>query len=83
MDLGWKLASTGAVAASALVTGKIVEIGWRAITGTSVPAEDDDNADLIALVAFAAVSAGVVALAQHYALRGARRWYGPAKLPEA
>ncbi|WP_253953863.1 DUF4235 domain-containing protein [Schaalia sp. 19OD2882] len=79
MDIGWKIASTGAVALSALVAGKIVEVAWRGITGTDVPGDDDDT-DLIALVAFAAVSAGVVAVAQHYALRRARKWYGPERI---
>lgn len=78
MDIGWKIASAGAMALSALVAGKVAEVGWRVVTGTSVPHDDDDEVSLVAVVAFAAASAAVVALTQHYAMRGAKKWYGPA-----
>lgn len=76
-DLGWKLASTGAMAVSALAAGKITELGWKLVTGHDVPHEDDDEAALVSLVLFAAASAAIVAVAQRYALRSAKKWYRP------
>lgn len=76
MDIGWKLASAGAMAGAAFVASKIAEGGWKAVTGHDIPHEDDDDVQLVQLVAFAAASAVLVALAQRYALRGAKKWYG-------
>ena len=75
MDISWKLMSAGALALTALAAGKVAEVGWRVATGMDVPDDEDGDASLIAVVAFAAVSAAVVAVAQHYASRGAKRIY--------
>lgn len=77
MDIGWKLASTAALALSAMAAGKVVEMGWKAVTGNSAPTEDNDDATIIGVIAFAAVSAAVVAVAQRYAIRGAAAMYDP------
>lgn len=77
MDIGWKLASTAALALSAMAAGKVVEMGWKAVTGNSAPTEDNDDATIIGVIAFAAVSAAVVAVAQRYAIRGAAAVYDP------
>lgn len=76
-DLGWKIASAGAAAVAAMGASKIAEIGWRLATGNEAPREDDDEATLASLVIFAAASAAVVAIAQRYALRSAKKFWGP------
>ena len=43
MDLGWKLASAGAMAGAAFVASKVAEGGWKAVTGHDAPHEDDDD----------------------------------------
>lgn len=77
MDVKWKLASTAALALSAMAAGKVVEMGWRVVTGHSAPTDDNDDATIIGVIAFAAVSAAVVAVAQRYAIRGAAAVYDP------
>ena len=77
MDIGWKLASTAALALSALAAGKVAEIGWKLVTGNDAPTDDDDTATLVGVIAFAAVSAAAVAVAQRYAIRGAAAIYDP------
>ncbi len=75
MDIGWKLASTGAAAAAALIAGKAATVGWKLITGNDAPSDDDDDVQLIQLLAFSAASAIVVSLAQRFTMRGAKRIY--------
>jgi hypothetical protein len=82
MDIGWKLASAGAAAIATIISGRIAEAGWRLVTGHEAPRDDDDDAPVVQLVVFAAVSAAVAALAQRSAVRGARKWYGPRSLPK-
>ncbi|WP_115726796.1 DUF4235 domain-containing protein [Actinomyces culturomici] len=77
-DLGWKLASAGAMAISAMGAGKVAEAGWKLVTGRDIPREDDDEVALVSLILFAAASAAIVAVAQRYAIRSAKKWYGPA-----
>nr|WP_269212751.1 DUF4235 domain-containing protein [Schaalia sp. lx-100] len=66
--------SAGAMALTAIAAGKVAEIGWRAVTGLDVPS-DDENASLATVVAFAAASAAVVAIAQYYTSQGTRKLY--------
>ncbi|QPK81087.1 DUF4235 domain-containing protein [Schaalia sp. ZJ405] len=80
-DLGWKIASAAALGLSALVASKVTEFGWKAVTGHDIPREDQDEASLVSLVLFAAASAAVVSVAQRYAIRGAKKWYGPGNQP--
>nr|WP_269213796.1 DUF4235 domain-containing protein [Schaalia sp. lx-260] len=67
--------SAGAMALTAIAAGKVAEIGWRAVTGLDVPSDDDENASLATVVAFAAASAAVVAIAQYYTSQGTRKLY--------
>ncbi|MDN6429550.1 MAG: DUF4235 domain-containing protein [Propionibacterium sp.] len=76
MDFGWKITSAGAMAGAAFLASKVAETGWKAATGHDVPHEDDDEVQMVQLIAFAAVSAVLVAVAQRYAMRGAKKWYG-------
>lgn len=73
-DMGWKIASAGAMGLSALVAGKVVEGGWKFVTGHDAPKEDDDEVGLPQLLAFAALSAVVVALAQRMTMTRAKRF---------
>lgn len=77
MDLTWKIASTGAAALAGFAASKVTEFGWRAITGTPAPQEDDHTENLLQVVAFAATSAAIAAIAQRYASRAAARLYDP------
>lgn len=77
MDLTWKIASTGALALAGFAAGKVAELGWRAATGRPAPVGEDDDSTLLQIVAFAAASAAVAAVAQHYASRTAARLYDP------
>ena len=77
-DLTWKIASAAAAALAAMGASKIAEIGWRLATGNEAPREDDDEAALVSLVVFAAASASVVAIAQRYAIRSAKKLWKPA-----
>lgn len=87
MDIGWKLASTVAAGAAAFVASKVAEQGWKLATGHDAPrGEDEEDANLVQVLVFAVVSAALVTLAQRYAMKGAKRWYGgPAtkSLPQA
>ena len=73
-DMRWKIASAGAMGLSALVAGKVVEGGWRFVTGHEVLKEDDDEVGLTQLLAFAALSAVVVALAQRFTMTKAKKF---------
>lgn len=75
MDLGWKLLSGGALALTSLVAGKVAESGWKVLTGNSVPVDDEGQENVVAVVAFAALSAAVIAFAQHYTTRKTHSLY--------
>lgn len=74
-DLGWKLASAATLSLSAFAASKLTEVAWRAVTGREAPREDQDDVSLASLMLFAAASAAVVAVAQRYAVKGAKKWY--------
>ncbi|MDC4232293.1 DUF4235 domain-containing protein [Actinomyces sp. B33] len=80
-DLGWKLASAGALAVAAFGANKLTEAGWKLVTGKKIPKEGDDEAALVSIVLFSAASAAIVAVAQHYAMKRAKKWYGPGSAP--
>ena len=75
--LGWKLTNAAPASTAAFVASTAFEYGWKAATGRPVPAEDDEGTALATLVAFAAASAAVAAVAQRYAYKGARKWIAP------
>ena len=77
MDMGWKIASAGATAAATFLAAKATNAGWKLATGNEAPAVDDDEVPSTQVVVFAAVAAVVATLAQRYATRGAKKWYGP------
>ncbi|MHB1064119.1 MAG: DUF4235 domain-containing protein [Georgenia sp.] len=77
MDIGWKLVSAGSLLVAGLVTHKVLNIGWKAVTGHTPPQDPDDPAvDLWEVVVFAAVSGALVGLSRQLALRSASKWYG-------
>lgn len=82
MDIGWKIASAGSMALSAMVANKLVEGGWKLVTGNPIPREDDDNVQIVQLLAFAALSAVCVSFIQRYAIKGAKKWYGPGQIDD-
>lgn len=78
-DIGWKLVSAGSMAIAGLVAGKIVEIGWKAVTGKGAPIDPDDPGVSVAeIIVFAAISGALLGLSRQAAALGAKRWYsGP------
>lgn len=82
MDLGWTAASMGASAIASFVGGKAADTAWHALTGKETPrqVENDDeqgSAPLLQVVVFAALSAAIVALVQHFTVKQTKKWYGP------
>lgn len=60
-----KLLTAGAVALAGLVAGKILEKGWKAVTGHEAPIDfDDDQTTIPEFVIYAAVSGAVLAIAR-------------------
>lgn len=73
-NIAKKLLSTGLSLAGGFVGSKVVEIGWRGITGDNPPSDvDDDTVSITRLVAFATISAGISALIQVASQRGANK----------
>ena len=75
--LGWKLTNAAVLAGAAVVASTACSYGCKAATGRPVPAEYDEGTAGATLVAFAAASAAVAAVAQRYAYKGARKWIAP------
>lgn len=80
MDIGWKLVSTAAAVVAGLAATKALDASWRMVTGHHAP-ENEDESSLSEVVAFAALSAVVAAVARRYALRAAAKWYGGPNTP--
>lgn len=80
MDIGWKVVSAGAGLAAGVVSNKLLDLTWRAVTGHRPPTDDDEGHAYSALevIVFAAVSGAVVAVTRQLALQAADKWYGPA-----
>lgn len=77
MDIGWKLVSAGSAVVAGLIASKVLDIGWKAVTGHKPPGDDDDPAvSLAEIIVFAAVSGAVVGLSRQLAQTGAAKWYG-------
>lgn len=78
-DVGWKVVSAVSMGLAGIVAGKIVEIGWKAVTGHGAPVDPDDPGVSVAeMIAFAAVSGALLGFARQLAALGAKRWYsGP------
>lgn len=70
MNLVTKLVSMGAVAASGFVASKVAASSWTRVTGSEPPTDDDGTGEVLQIVAFAAVSAVLAALVQHYVAKG-------------
>ncbi len=78
-DMGWKIVSAVSMGLAGIVAGKIVSIGWKAVTGKAAPVDPDDPGVSVAeIVVFAAVSGALLGLSRQLAALGAKRWYsGP------
>lgn len=84
MDVGWKVVSAVSMGLAGMVAGKIVDVGWKAVTGHPAPTDpDDDNVTLAEIVTFAVLSGAILGLARVLANEGAKKWYGgPAAGPD-
>lgn len=77
MDIGWKIVSTGSAVLAGLLANKLLDVGWKAVTGHNPPGDDDDPAvSLTEVIVFAAVSGAVIGLSRQLAQTGAAKWYG-------
>ncbi|MDO5747439.1 MAG: DUF4235 domain-containing protein [Actinomycetaceae bacterium] len=78
MDIGWKVASAGALAVANLLAGAIVNTGWKKVTGRKPPANGEEaaTANLAEVIIFAVISGILVAVFQRMALRQTNAWYG-------
>jgi hypothetical protein len=67
-----KLITTGVTVVGGLIGTKVVEIGWRKVTGHDAPKdlEDTDN-NMWEAIAFASIAAGIAALIRVTSQRGA------------
>lgn len=78
MDIGWKIVGAGSAIVAGLLANKVLDVGWKAVTGHAPPDDDPDDPtiSLTEIVVFAAVSGAVVGISQQLARAGARKWYG-------
>ena len=78
MDIGWKIVSAGSAVVAGLAANKLLDIGWKAITGHEPPGDDpnDPTISFVEIVVFAAVSGAVVGITRQLAQAGAAKWYG-------
>jgi len=61
-DMTARVVTTVAALAAALVVQRAIAVGWRAVTGHSVPGANDDQVSTAELVTYAAISAGTIAI---------------------
>ena len=77
MDIGQRVVTTGALLVSGLVARKVLDVGWKAVTGHEPPQDPDDpGVKMWEVVIFAAVSGALVGLTRQLATRSAAKWYG-------
>ncbi len=78
MDIGWKIVSAGSAVVAGLLANKLIDIGWKVVTGHEPPSDDpnDPTVSITEIVVFAAVSGAVVGLSRQLAQAGAAKWYG-------
>lgn len=78
MDIGWKIVSAGSAIAAGFLANKILDVGWKAVTGHEPPSDDPDGptVSLTEIFVFAAVSGAVIGISRQLAQAGAAKWYG-------
>lgn len=78
MDIGWKIASAGSLAVAGFVADRIVDLGWKAVTGHTAPRgpEEEAKANLAEVILFGVISGVLVTLVQRVAVKQTNKWYG-------
>lgn len=72
-----KLLTAGAVAVAGIIAGKVLEKGWKLVTGHEAPIDfDDDETTIPEFVIYAAVSGAVLAIARAATQRQAGKMIG-------
>jgi hypothetical protein len=75
-DMAWKVGSAVSMGLAGIAAAKIVEIGWKAVTGKAAPVDPDDPGVSVAeIVVFAIVSGALLGLSRQLAALGAKRLY--------
>ena len=84
MDIGWKIASAGAAAMATMLATKVVDSGWKAVTGHSAPHDPEEpEADYKEVLLFALISGAMIGLARVFATQQASKWYGGPEVNKA
>ena len=75
-DFAWAAASALILLASGLVAERVVDAGWKAVTGRPAPQDESQvlNYRLGEVVAFAVVSGAAMSLTRQLTLRQAAKW---------
>jgi len=78
MDIGWKIVSTGSAVVAGILANKLIDAGWKLVTGHEPPVDDPDDPSISfkELFVFAAVSGAVIGMSRQLAHAGAAKWYG-------
>ncbi|ACQ82053.1 conserved hypothetical protein [Beutenbergia cavernae DSM 12333] len=74
-----KIVTTLSVLAAGFAVSKVLELVWRKATGHKPPKGDEEGAKLGEIVAYAALSGGLAALAQAGTSRATAKWLGSAE----
>lgn len=68
------VAGTVAALAATFLAQKLINAGWKALSGAELPDEADDDAQMPKIVIAAALTGAVIALVRVSASRGARKY---------
>ncbi|SNS66745.1 Protein of unknown function [Micrococcales bacterium KH10] len=73
-SFGYKIVTAVTALAAGWLAQKVLVAGWKAITGNDAPENpDDESANIVGVVGFAAATGAVAALARAAATRGVRK----------
>lgn len=78
MDIGWKIASGISLAVAGILADKMVDLGWKAVTGRVPPrnTEEEAQANILELALFAIISGLFVTLFRRVTTKKVNAWYG-------
>ncbi|MFZ0323880.1 MAG: DUF4235 domain-containing protein [Actinomycetes bacterium] len=71
-DTATRVVATIAAVGAAFLVQRALSTGWRTVTGRPAPSANDEDVSMGMILAYAAISAGAVAVARVYAMRRAQ-----------